>query len=55
MGFFWKSVRGSIVVLLIDMAALSEQSVSKKICELCDDTMIVVSKDAENGVNVEKK
>ena len=28
--------------ILVDMAALSEQSVSKKMCELCDDTMIVV-------------
>lgn len=41
--------------ILVDMAALSEQSVSKKMCELCDDTMIVVSKDAENGLNVRKE
>lgn len=41
--------------ILVDMAALSEQSVSKKMCELCDDTMIVVSKDAENGLTVRKE
>lgn len=41
--------------ILVDMAALSEQSVSKKMCELCDDTMIVVSKDAENGLSVRKE
>lgn len=41
--------------ILVDMAALSEQSVSKKMCELCDDTMIVVSKDVENGLEVRKE
>ena len=54
-GIFLEECKGKYDHILIDMAALSEQSVSKKICELCDDTMIVVSKDAENGVNVRKE
>lgn len=40
--------------VIVDMPALNENSVSKKLCTLCDENIIIVSKDSEEGPKVGK-
>lgn len=48
---FWKQ---NYDLVIFDMEAVSESGVSKKICSLCDNNIVVLEKDREDGLAVKE-
>lgn len=40
--------------IIVDIISLEQNSIAKKICSMCDDNMFVITKDAEDGMELHK-